>query len=344
MNTSCRSGDDGRLAHEQAGELGRSQGAARLLLGGLLDRFEKLGGFRAHGLPGIHEYVVEVLGLSPRWCADASRMHRRLAQSTHVTHTRAALERGTIRWSMADALVRTAAPGFEADALARARHATVREVLGRSDRDGDATTTIDLRAPSDDVRAYEATRMLVRGMTGSGSDATAVEALLAETWTRLQTLRPEAARSVSARLAERGTGPPTARCPEGVEAPLPEVRLPTASLHDPRDIDEVLVDLANTIATRDVELGAAACAVMRYRTWRALGYPTFAAWCESWVGMSLPAVKKRMTLARRLDQLGEPLRQALAEGRLGLERACLVARVATRTTIEEWVRRAEVAR
>ncbi|MCC6621843.1 MAG: HNH endonuclease [Deltaproteobacteria bacterium] len=307
-------------------------------LGAFLDAFERLGGYRAHGLPGLTEYIVEVLGLSPRWCFDAIRLHRRL---THLTHIATALEQGTVGWSMAEALARTTLPGREGEALARSREATVREVLGR-DPGAEAITTLDVRVAKDDVKAYEATRMLVRGLTGSADDMTTIEAMAAETWGRL---RPEAARQVAGRLLALAPAPcdpvpPTARCPPNVAVRRPELGLPVVSMDDPGQLDEVMVDLANAIATRDVELGEAACVVMRHGTWRAMGYDSFATWCELWVGMSLPSVKKRMTLARRLGVLGEPLRQAIAEGRLGLERACLVARVATPHTIVAWLARA----
>jgi hypothetical protein len=73
--------------------------------------------------------------------------------------------------------------------------------------------------------------------------------------------------------------------------------------------------------------------------WRRLGYATAAQYARERLGTSLSSIKAKRWLVKRLDEL-RFLADALERGELGYEAARLVARVATRATVEGWVTRA----
>jgi hypothetical protein len=93
------------------------------------------------------------------------------------------------------------------------------------------------------------------------------------------------------------------------------------------------------LALREVALGRAFEAFFLGDGWRRLGYATAAQYARERLGTSLSSIKAKRWLVKRLDEL-RFLADALERDELGYEAARLVARVATRATVEAWVTRA----
>jgi hypothetical protein len=119
---------------------------------------------------------------------------------------------------------------------------------------------------------------------------------------------------------------------EGVAAP--EVAEEGAS---PAQLDASLRALLALRTRWDALLGHLGLLVRRYWLWREAGFASFGHYCRDRLGLGLRSVEQRIALERRLYGLPPALRAALAEGRLSLERARLVARVATEFTFEAWM-------
>jgi hypothetical protein len=124
--------------------------------------------------------------------------------------------------------------------------------------------------------------------------------------------------------------------------PSREPRLQIERLHwpqSPEAIDRQLRELTQELALREVALGRAFEAFFLGDGWRRLGYATAAQYARERLGTSLSSIKAKRWLVKRLDEL-RFLADALERDELGYEAARLVARVATRATVEAWVTRA----
>ncbi len=107
----------------------------------------------------------------------------------------------------------------------------------------------------------------------------------------------------------------------------------------PEDIDRLLRELARELALHEVAFGRVLDAFFSADGWRRLGYATAAQYARERLGTSLSSIKAKRWLVKRLGEL-RFLADALERGELGYEAARLVARVATRATVEPWVTRA----
>ncbi|MEM7138471.1 MAG: HNH endonuclease [Myxococcota bacterium] len=93
------------------------------------------------------------------------------------------------------------------------------------------------------------------------------------------------------------------------------------------------------LASRDLFFGHLAQRFLSLRGWQALGFTNEAHYARERLGMSRSSLRGKVTLARRATPL--PLTtDALQQGRIGLEAAQLIARVATPTTERAWLARA----
>ena len=104
-------------------------------------------------------------------------------------------------------------------------------------------------------------------------------------------------------------------------------------------IDRTLRELAKDIAWRDLELAHLGRKCFEAAMWTKLGYASFEQYCRERIGLSASSVHGKVTLARRVGDLPE-IEAAVADGQIGYESAALVARVASPSTVEAWVARA----
>ncbi|HSN81647.1 MAG TPA: HNH endonuclease, partial [Polyangiales bacterium] len=198
---------------EELYRLARGAGRLRLRIGQALHRLAD--GIHELGFSTLHAYALERCNRGGRWAAESRTLARRLESLPQLA---AALEAGSIGWSMAELLARHATPQTEAALLQVARGKTVHAMrialghqaspssasapspasspsaLGSSDspntpgspsapepaEDDELTRTLSLTVPLEEAWALEATRMMVEHMDGKHSASHFLESLLAE--------------------------------------------------------------------------------------------------------------------------------------------------------------------
>lgn len=215
-----------------------------------------------------------------------------------------------------------------------------------------------LRLSSFELGLLEWTKRLAEHMSGPQTYDEFLSALLAETFSSLcSELPPEALEQVADcdELAHANTARELAwqdllarwrdeaesRC----EARLPPKPAPSESASvpsAPEGVDEThqrIRELSQEISARDVEFASAAWGFRRGDGARTLGYASEAQYARERLGVSASYLKSRIALAGRLHRA---TKDALRSGRLRLEAALLISRVASRDTIAAWIERAEV--
>ncbi len=166
--------------------LSRGAGRLRLRIGQALHRLDD--GIHELGFSTLGAYALERCNRGGRWAAETRTLARRLQSLPRLT---AALESGSIGWSMAELLARHATPQTEAALLQVARAKTVqamRIALSPQESpsspappdDDDLARTLSLTIPVEEAWALEATRMMVEHMDGKSTGAHFLESLLAE--------------------------------------------------------------------------------------------------------------------------------------------------------------------
>jgi len=359
-------GEVERLDRELAG-LGRGTAALRLRVGDAIEALAKAGGHHDLGFACVGDYARERCAHPARWAADLRAMARRLAS---LPLLREALVRGEISWSMAEVVSRHATAETEAELVEQARRETVRamrarlgaeggeegegEGEGEDENDDEKRCTLTVTVPTEDAWAVEVTRILVAGITGSRSNETLVEAMLAEGLLSLQNLLPkrtnddadlrledpEAIAAWRAELARwRREAEETCEGRLEKEAPAIEVEswpeLPSGALA----LDAEIRDCCARLAERDVVMGDLARRFFDADGWRRLGYASEWQYVRERVGVSHASLKARMTLSRRAARL-PAVAEAVLGRSVGYEAAALVARVATPMTVGAWLGRA----
>jgi hypothetical protein len=108
---------------------------------------------------------------------------------------------------------------------------------------------------------------------------------------------------------------------------------------DPLAIDARLRELSAMRGRWDVLLGHLAMLMKRLGLWRDAGFASFSHYCEERLGLAERTVEQRAWLAERCYDL-PGLREAMSSGRLGYEKARLVARVADEDSIGAWIEKA----
>jgi hypothetical protein len=122
------------------------------------------------------------------------------------------------------------------------------------------------------------------------------------------------------------------------------------------DLEPVVWDELGTLSLVELEARALVCSrrqrehdlmvadvalpFARERGWRRLGWRSQDEYAEEELGLSASSLRAIIARARTMSELPE-LRDAVSEGRLGLEAAAAIGRVATRDTVEAWIERAE---
>ncbi|HSN83599.1 MAG TPA: HNH endonuclease signature motif containing protein, partial [Polyangiales bacterium] len=174
-------------------------------------------GYRELGFSTLGAYALERCSRGGRWAAETRTLARRLQSLPQLT---AALEAGSIGWSMAELLARHATPQTEAALLHVARGKTVHAMrIALSPQkspsspgspsapsspsspnasgspeppdDDELARTLSLTVPVEEAWALEATRMMVEHMDGKPPGGHFLESLLAEgTITLLEWIDP----------------------------------------------------------------------------------------------------------------------------------------------------------
>jgi hypothetical protein len=115
---------------------------------------------------------------------------------------------------------------------------------------------------------------------------------------------------------------------------------PSSPPRTPPALDREIRRLCTELAERDLALGILAERAKKAEVWRRLGFVSEAQYARERVGVSLSSLKSKRILAGRTKRLPE-LASALSSGRLGYEAAYQLSRIATPSTVREWIRRAE---
>ena len=344
--------------------LARSSGRLALRIGEALLGLEARGGHQALGFSTLAAWAFERCSRSGRWAADRRELARRLSG---LPAMRAAFERGELSLSLVDLLSRHASAEDELELLETTRAMTVREVRatlrekGESaeDTEPEAMRKVTLTVSQQEAWALTATEMLIRHMDGDGNTSDWVQALLAQGQTSLidvleergdwREVLPEEVAEAHARWlagvarAEEERAEREAR----VEKRLPandvdadEAREPDAEPHDVYAAEELVRRLCSEDASRDLWLGEMAGKLFALRGWSALGYASETQYCRERLGLSRSGVWSRIRLARGSRRLEEVAR-AVTDGRIGVEAAGLVVRVADEESQAAWIARAE---
>jgi hypothetical protein len=271
----------------------------------------------------------------------------------------AALESGSIGWSMAELLARHATPQIEAALLEVARGKTVQAMrLALSPRDepddDELARTLSLTVPVEEAWALEATRTMVEHMDGKSTGEHWLGSLLAEGYVSLLELIEPSENDVSARIeeediawrsemkrlqhlhaeAELQSRPAVAMQPNAGEAPDID-DLPAGI----EALDARIRQYSAALGSRDLFFGRVAERFSARRGWQSLGFVSEAHYARERLGMSRASLRSKVSLARRSQGLDQVV-DALQQGRVGFEAAQLVARIASPETERAWVERA----
>jgi hypothetical protein len=104
----------------------------------------------------------------------------------------------------------------------------------------------------------------------------------------------------------------------------------------PASLDAALQSLVSLRTRWDGLLGHLGLLVRTFGLWRDAGFASFGHYCRERLGLGVRSVEHRIALERRLRSL-PGLRLALSSGRVSLEQARLVGRVAREHTLEAWL-------
>jgi hypothetical protein len=351
--------------------LARGASAWRLAVGEALDVLSSTGGHHELGFSSLEAYARERCARTGRWAADTRALARRLQS---LPRLREEVRSGVIGWSTAELLARHVTVDSELEWLERARRTTVRELrtlLASSDvekqDEGESTCTLTVTATREDGWMLECARKAAESVIGPMSAAGLLQCLLAEGYSTLLELVPDAAGSglydieaeeldiVSharmqtawCRERERWQREAEELCeshglPPVFNPPAARSTMPIAcsSSEGPEVLDRSIRNWCSELSERDLALGIIAESARKADVWRRLGFASESQYARERVGVSLSSLKSKRLLAARTARVPE-LASALASGRIGYEAAYLLSRVVTAPTVEEWLRRAE---
>ncbi|MFZ1865857.1 MAG: HNH endonuclease signature motif containing protein [Polyangiales bacterium] len=354
---------------EELYRLARGAGRLRLRIGQALHRLGD--GIHELGFSTLHAYALERCSRGGRWAAESRTLARRLQSLPHLA---AALEAGSIGWSMAELLARHATPQTEAALLKVARDRTVQAMRialspqspqsspsspssagspGPPD-DDELARTLSLTVPVEEAWALEATRMMVEHMDGKSTGEHWLEAPLAEGYIALLELvsprqndfssqmdaQCAAWRSEMNRLQQQHAQAELRSHPAVVSRPNPGEAPELDDLpHGIDALDARIRHYSAELGSRDLFFGRLAERFLALHGWQALGFVTEAHYARERLGMSRTSLRGKVSLASRSRGLDHVV-DALQQGRIGFEAAQLVARIATADTEKAWVDRA----
>jgi hypothetical protein len=368
-----------RLDAELA-RLARGTSALRLAIGEALDALWSSGGHHELGFSSFEAYARERCEQSGRWAIDTRALTRKLHL---LPRTRNALKTGLVGWSTAELLARHVTSDSERQWLEKAHGATVRqlrrllaETAGLDDADAEAAVRSDAEAEPtqklaftvtrEDGWLFECARKAAEAVAGPITSDRLLQTLLAEGYSTLLELVPEAGRAElygierlecetaaeseahaawcsqrdcwrreAEELCEKRGFPTLDFVPEDGDATGS-----VASSMGPEALDREIRRLCSELSKHDLALGIVAESARRAEVWRRLGFATEAQYARERVGVSLSSLKAKRILAARASRVPE-LAGALSSGRVGYEAAYLLSRVVTPRTAEPWIRRAE---
>jgi len=342
--------------------LARGRGRLALRLGEALLRLEELGGHQALGFSTLASWSLERCSRTGRWAAETRALAKRLSL---LPEMRGAFERGELSLSMVELLSRHATAGDERELLEATAGMTVRQVRAvlrekgeQLEEETEPMRTVTITVPTEEAWALEATRMLVEHMDGRGKASDFVESLLAEGQTSLihvleqmgvtADVLPEHLQRAHERWLEerRRLDELRERVEERAEGRLaPNAREPgraPAAEDETWDLYEAerrVRRLCAEAASRDLWLGEMLGRFFAVRGYETLGHASEGQYCRERLGMGRATAWRRIDLTRagrRLDAVAEAVRS----GRIGLEAARLIARVAGEQSQGAWVERA----
>jgi hypothetical protein len=331
------------LVDELLVSVARGSGALAVAMGECLDCLCSGDGPMQLGYSSIGDYAREALSLAPRTAKEWAKLARDLRTRPIL---RAAVRAGEVSLKKAEAIVDVALGDSEAEWVERAKRDTVRGLLAAAKGDAAPEERAERRWHHMVVELEGADRMVVdQALELAGKTLRAN----APRWQRVEAIAQE----------YLGSHPPPPR-PEqppkldiyeylGVspsrETDLREwleaeydrwsflhssdpVPAPKAGVDDwdrGHRIDERLRDLAAMRRGWDELLGHLSMLLVNTGLWRDMKFRDLAHYATERLGMSGRAIEQRAWLERRLWEL-PLLRKALRDGRLGYEKARLVAR------------------
>lgn len=320
--------------------------------------------FEAPGLP----LLAHALGHGRVSWSAAARVSRVLVRRAKEGHDSLASEEGHAVEAASSMTVRN----LERWLVALGGDETLAAALERTlepEREPPDLLLLERSVDAADQGMLEATRALVEFMDGQVSDSGFVDALLAEAMNAMadgtvfeQALRSETHRrdwlaAHSDELGSLAQARALAResAADATDARVRRLRAARGQPH--RDDDDAPIEweplegwpiaeldarirhLSRQLRDQDLAIADAALAVKAARAWRRLGWSSQEAYAREELGMSGSSLRAIVARARRMLELPE-LRDAVAAGRLGLEAAGAIGRVATSDTVEDWVQRA----
>jgi hypothetical protein len=179
--------------------LARGASALRLAVGEALDVLSSTGGHHELGFSSLEAYARERCARTGRWAADTRALARRLQ---FLPRLREELRSGTVGWSTAELLARHVTVDSELEWLERARRTTVRELrtllasgeVEEQDED-EPTCKLTATATREDGWMLECARKVAESVVGPMSADRLLQCLLAEGYSTLLELVPDAAGS-----------------------------------------------------------------------------------------------------------------------------------------------------
>lgn len=346
------SGD--QSSHETARALVRDHWRSHAALGELLAEVRSPTVLAALGFARFRDYVVERVGQTARWAAELIALRDMLVRFPTV---RAAYEQSHLSATkvlgLADVLTDENAWSWCAWASSHTVHdlerATARATRGEhppgpssptEPRDSEPEPRaggawMEIPAPAAVAHLFDYTVDVVRRLNGTDLSVTAcVEHLLADYASAhampcshtAETLA-RAKRDDAAASAGRSRVPPTSPRPGN------------GPRRSPRALDRAIRAFVRARQRRHGELAAALHAVKRDRSWCALGYGSFDAYCREALGLSPRHARELVWADRRFRAL--PLvAQSYFEGHIGWSKARLVLSICVTGTQRAWIDRA----
>ncbi|MFW6197973.1 MAG: HNH endonuclease [Myxococcota bacterium] len=322
----------------------RSEGRLRLELGECLDAIARTRAHHALGFSSIEAYAKERCGFGKSKVGELRKTAERLRD---LPRLREALVRGTLRFSMVELVARHATQANEPFLTALAHRSTVprmRALLREKKKAAKKTRRIDRLVDAEVAWLYEQTRLFVEAHCGSKANDAVWEALLAEATTELlPTLHdpPAPVEPCEATPAEppsaRATGSSaTASGAADTASPRrPDTAHGPPDPNEPMELDRRCAAIVRELDLRGLRIADLSLDLEHYRGYgrRKVEY------AEEVLGMSLSSLNEKQRLARHLPRLPE-IQLALEAGRIGLQAACLIVRVATQQTAAAWADRA----
>ena len=342
-----------RVVDRLLAPIARGRGAVDIAIGEGLDLLSKGDRVLRLGYSGIGDYARERLGIAASTARKMARLARELRDRPIV---RLAVQSGEMSVRKAEAVLPVARGDAEASWVARGRLDTVRglkvavkdpdapdpeedEEWGRlsiplsADERPDVDEGLALAGKALGANVPKALRygalcdefLSVHAAPDDGGGADLV--LSAPANDGMEHVK-ELLEKESAQWAFLGQVDP-------VSAPAPS---PDAE-NDPWLLDEELRRFSGMRSQRDAAFGHLALHFRSLEGWRYLGFASLEHYCCERLGMGERTVQQRISLERSLHDLPS-LRQAMHEGRVSYEKARLIARHASDTTVDTLIDRA----